>query len=386
MQSRIVRLKEEPKKKSNRKRKKPTSKRKSTRKRTNEGSRVVRLRKTSNRSSSRGTRTAKKATNKATKKRPSRKRKTVSRTRATSKRRKTRKSKKWIQQAVPPSRRGKFKEWCKRKGYKGVNQRCINKAIKEGGHPAKMAQFAINVSRGKYRRPSTPKRRKNPHSQSAETSQIKRIIKATLKKHGLDWGDLELVGYGTKKAKKLGYDYQTGVWSAVLRMEGTNLWNIINYPQTQGAFDVIDDFYADLNEAGYNAEQLDHDEIIITPDLSFEGIDKSVAYRKRGNPPLDEEWTLIDEKTGMVLEPGDIVTSFRGEEATVVGFRPPHHAASTGRIHIHWKDQEYRPGFWDEYFPSVFDAKIVRRSAQRNPGGEQFVGENGTIIQPIQYF
>lgn len=67
---------------------------------------------------------------------------------------KKKKEKKWIQEAVPESHEGKFKAWCKRNGFKGVCQECINKAIAQGGHSSRMANFAINVSKGKYKHPN----------------------------------------------------------------------------------------------------------------------------------------------------------------------------------------------------------------------------------------
>lgn len=63
---------------------------------------------------------------------------------------KKKKKKKWIQKAEP--KKGRLAAWCKREGFRGVNQSCINEAIGRGGHPAKMANFAINVS-GKYCHP-----------------------------------------------------------------------------------------------------------------------------------------------------------------------------------------------------------------------------------------
>lgn len=60
---------------------------------------------------------------------------------------------KWIQKAVSPKDEGKFTQWCKDHGFSGVTQEAINAAIKEGGHAAKMANFAVNVSGGKYRYP-----------------------------------------------------------------------------------------------------------------------------------------------------------------------------------------------------------------------------------------
>ena len=67
---------------------------------------------------------------------------------------KKKKEKKWIQEAVRESHEGKLKAWCKRNGFDGVCQACINKAIAKGGHPSQMANFAINVSKGKYKHPN----------------------------------------------------------------------------------------------------------------------------------------------------------------------------------------------------------------------------------------
>lgn len=59
---------------------------------------------------------------------------------------------KWIQKADPEE--GKFEKWCKDHGFeKGVCQSCINKAAEEGGEAARMANFAVNVSKGKYHYP-----------------------------------------------------------------------------------------------------------------------------------------------------------------------------------------------------------------------------------------
>ena len=46
-------------------------------------------------------------------------------------------------------------KWCKSNGFKGVCQACIDKAVAQGGNPSKMANFAINVSKGKYSHPKS---------------------------------------------------------------------------------------------------------------------------------------------------------------------------------------------------------------------------------------
>jgi len=59
-------------------------------------------------------------------------------------------TKKWIQKAISPETEGDFTAWCQENGFTGVCQSCINKAVEEGGRAAKMALFAVNVSKGKY--------------------------------------------------------------------------------------------------------------------------------------------------------------------------------------------------------------------------------------------
>lgn len=66
--------------------------------------------------------------------------------------------KKWIQKAVPESHEGKFHDWAVAHGFKeGVSQSAIDAAIQAGGHAAQMANFAINVSKGKYHHPNAKK-------------------------------------------------------------------------------------------------------------------------------------------------------------------------------------------------------------------------------------
>jgi hypothetical protein len=56
------------------------------------------------------------------------------------------------------------------------------------------------------------------------------------------------------------------------------------------------------------------------------------------------DWILLHEGGEHVLE-GSTVTSFRGEQYTITGGRPPHKPESTGRV--------YTSG--GEFFPSVFN-------------------------------
>lgn len=59
---------------------------------------------------------------------------------------------------------------------------------------------------------------------------------------------------------------------------------------------------------------------------------------------------LIDTDTGERVELPVTKLDFRGDDITVIGFEPPRHSASTGRIYT---DNNR------EYFPSVAGLKIV---------------------------
>lgn len=64
---------------------------------------------------------------------------------------------------------------------------------------------------------------------------------------------------------------------------------------------------------------------------------------------------LVDNE-GKLVELGTKIKCFRGEEHTLLGYDPPRKgSASTGRVIV--KTQN---GMTREYFPSVFDLKIVR--------------------------
>jgi hypothetical protein len=56
------------------------------------------------------------------------------------------------------------------------------------------------------------------------------------------------------------------------------------------------------------------------------------------------DWTLF-HKDGEAVFIGDVVTSFRGDKAIVVGGSPPHHSGSSGRVFVDNGD----------FYPSVFD-------------------------------
>lgn len=63
---------------------------------------------------------------------------------------------------------------------------------------------------------------------------------------------------------------------------------------------------------------------------------------------------LINQQ-GQVINEGDRVKCFRGEDHTVKGFTPPLHWTSTGRVCVETSD-----GFARDYFPQVFDLKIIK--------------------------
>lgn len=66
--------------------------------------------------------------------------------------------KKWMQEAVSEETEGDFTQWCRRQGFKGVCQACINAAAKKGGRPAKMALFAANANPERYSYPKKEKK------------------------------------------------------------------------------------------------------------------------------------------------------------------------------------------------------------------------------------
>lgn len=64
---------------------------------------------------------------------------------------------------------------------------------------------------------------------------------------------------------------------------------------------------------------------------------------------------LINSMTGKQINPGDGVTTFRGDECVLRNFRPPHKPSSTGRVGLDNLDGT----FAGEFFPSVIEAEIV---------------------------
>ena len=64
---------------------------------------------------------------------------------------------------------------------------------------------------------------------------------------------------------------------------------------------------------------------------------------------------LVDTKTGREIRIGDVVKTFRGEDAKVLGWSEPRHSASTGRVDVFLIDAGYR----QEFFPGVINARIV---------------------------
>lgn len=74
----------------------------------------------------------------------------------------------------PDVKEGAFEKYCKNKGYEGVCQECINDAVKSGGHPQKMALYAVNVSKGKYHYPKSKDAGKKPKGEKGDAKERSR--------------------------------------------------------------------------------------------------------------------------------------------------------------------------------------------------------------------
>jgi hypothetical protein len=66
---------------------------------------------------------------------------------------------------------------------------------------------------------------------------------------------------------------------------------------------------------------------------------------------------LIYTNTGAPAMLGDIVETFRGERAILLGIQQPHKPASTGRVYIQLDDSRASR----EFFPSVIGAEWIER-------------------------
>ncbi len=64
------------------------------------------------------------------------------------------------------------------------------------------------------------------------------------------------------------------------------------------------------------------------------------------------EWVLVNDKTGVPVVEGDVVTDFRGEADTIRGGRPPHKPSSSGFVWV---------SSGSECYPSVFDLKWIKQ-------------------------
>lgn len=65
---------------------------------------------------------------------------------------------------------------------------------------------------------------------------------------------------------------------------------------------------------------------------------------------------LVDITNGKLIEPGNEVTTFRGEKARLISATPPHRMGSAGKVLVEFeKDNNYRM----EYYPSVIGAVFV---------------------------
>lgn len=75
------------------------------------------------------------------------------------------------------------------------------------------------------------------------------------------------------------------------------------------------------------------------------------------NLDAEEEWALVYESDGKLVEPGAKILRDANPPSAVTGFMPPRHSGSTGRIEVR------HPGalYTTLYYPSVFKCKIIKR-------------------------
>jgi len=59
---------------------------------------------------------------------------------------------------------------------------------------------------------------------------------------------------------------------------------------------------------------------------------------------------LCNQDDGRVMDVGEFVKDFRGDEAEITGGRAPHKMGSTGRVYVTYED-----GTTGEYYPGVFN-------------------------------
>lgn len=71
---------------------------------------------------------------------------------------------------------------------------------------------------------------------------------------------------------------------------------------------------------------------------------------------------LVDKVSRDPIAVGDVVTSFRGERATVTGGTPAS-GHSTGRVNVQWEGSDWQ----QEFYPSVFDLEWVTIASQQAP-------------------
>lgn len=72
---------------------------------------------------------------------------------------------------------------------------------------------------------------------------------------------------------------------------------------------------------------------------------------------------VLKTAAGRSVQIGDVVTSFRGEEATVTGWQEPRHEGSTGRIRVKWLGVDGCTATYDlDYYPSVFNLTWAREA------------------------
>lgn len=88
-------------------------------------------------------------------------------------------------------------------------------------------------------------------------------------------------------------------------------------------------------------------------------------------------FTITEKATGRTVEPGETVTSFRGETATLIRAIRAADDGRTGKVEVVWSASGSRSGSRGEYYDNVFglavsgDATVTdaQRAAARDAAG-----------------
>lgn len=62
----------------------------------------------------------------------------------------------------------------------------------------------------------------------------------------------------------------------------------------------------------------------------------------------------VDATTGKIKQVNEVVTDFRGEKATLIGFEAPQNSNSSGRVYVN------KNGQTRSCYPGVFGLKIIQ--------------------------